>query len=503
MILGNLLLATAATTAAAASSEKTPNIVLFLVDDMGLMDTSVPFLCNADGQPVRHPLNHWYRTPNMQRLADRGICFSNFYAQSVSSPSRASLMTGQNATRHRTTNWIESERNNRTPYGPYNWNWDGIGEDTPTMPKMLQAAGYKTIHVGKAHFGRLGSEGEDPRRLGFDVNIGGSSIGQPGSYYGEWGYGHIKGNKKRAVPDLKRYHGTDTFLTDALTVEARREISRAVKEGRPFYLNMAHYAVHRPFQADKRFIDHYNDPSKSEQAAAFATLIEGMDQSLGELMDELERLGVAENTLIIFLGDNGGDAPIGDMRGYGSSAPLRGKKGTEFEGGMRVPFIAAWAKSQPGNKFQKRLPIPQGVMQTRIGTIMDIYPTVLKLAGCHAPEGYTVDGHDLSRLLAGRNDRRHPESFLMHFPHEHNGSYFTAYRSGDWKVIYYYNPEDAAHPSALLYNLTDDPEERHDLSAQHPEKRQEMIREMILRLDSEQALYPVDKDGREIRPRVL
>lgn len=106
-----------------ATAQERPNIILFLVDDMGLMDTSLPFDADENGNPLRHPLNDWYRTPNMERLAQTGIRFSTFYAQSVSSPSRTSLMTGQNATRHRTTNWINAESNNRNQYGPYDWNW--------------------------------------------------------------------------------------------------------------------------------------------------------------------------------------------------------------------------------------------------------------------------------------------------------------------------------------------------------------------------------------------
>ena len=197
------------------AAQERPNIILFLVDDMGVMDTSLPFLTDAEGNVVRHPLNDWYHTPNMEKLAQQGVRFSTFYAQSVSSPSRASIMTGQDAARHHTTNWINSESNNRNQYGPYEWNWQGLKKNDFTLPRMLKEAGYKTIHVGKAHFGCIGSEGEYPQNIGFDVNIAGSSIGQPGSYLGENGYGNIRGNKSRAVPGLEKYHGTDTFLSDA------------------------------------------------------------------------------------------------------------------------------------------------------------------------------------------------------------------------------------------------------------------------------------------------
>lgn len=141
-----------------AIAQDRPNIILFLVDDMGVMDTSVPFLTDAKGEVQRHPLNEWYHTPNMERLSQQGIRFSTFYAQSVSSPSRTSIMTGQNAARHRTTNWINSESNNRTTYGPRDWNWKGLSGDMPVYPKLLQEAGYRTIHIGKAHFGCIGCQ---------------------------------------------------------------------------------------------------------------------------------------------------------------------------------------------------------------------------------------------------------------------------------------------------------------------------------------------------------
>ena len=490
----SMLMASAMTCTPILAQDR-PNIILFLVDDMGVMDTSVPFLTDSEGQVQTHPLNQWYHTPNMERLANQGIRFSTFYAQSVSSPSRTSIMTGQNAARHRTTNWINSESNNRTTYGPHDWNWKGLTSDMPVYPKLLQEAGYRTIHVGKGHFGCIGSEGEDPLNVGFDVNIGGNSIGQPGSYYGEWGYGYIKGNKSRAVPGLEKYHGSDVFLTDALTIEAEAEIEKAVKEGKPFYLNISHYAVHQPFEADKRYLDRYKNSGKGHMAEAFATLVEGMDKSLGDLINKLEELGIAESTLILFLGDNGGDAPLGGPADYGSSAPLRGKKGSEYEGGVRVPFIASWAKPDTNNKFQKKYPIANNAVQLQQGTVMDLYPTILSVAGVKAKKNYPLDGSDLKKLLQGKADKKHRDDFLMHFPHgEHRANYFTTYRKGDWKLIYYYNPDTTGEPSWKLYNLKDDPYETTDLAENQPEKVASMIELMKERLTEEKALYPINKD---------
>ncbi len=486
--------------AAGTSAQEKPNVIVFLVDDMGLMDTSLPFIVDEQGNPVRQPLNDWYRTPNMERLAGQGIRFSTFYAQSVSSPSRTSLMTGQNAARHHTTNWIDPYGNNRDTYGPMEWNWDGLTEQSLTYPKVLQEAGYKTIHVGKAHFGHAGSVGEDPTRLGFDVNIAGCAIGHPGSYHGENGYGWIKGHKPNAVPGLEAYHNTPTFLTDALTMEAGKEMEKAVAAKQPFYLNLAHYAVHAPFETDDRFIKNYQNSDKSNQAKAFATLIEGMDKSLGDVLDKLEDLGVAENTLIVFLGDNGGDAPLGGAADYGSSAPLKGKKGSEYEGGVRVPFIVSWAKPDSNNEFQRRYPIAGGKVQTQMATIMDIFPTVLSVAGIDLPENYVPDGSDLKKLLQGKPDKKHRDDFLMHFPHNHRGSYFTTYRKGDWKLIYYYHPEKDGIPSYKLFNLAEDPYEKNDLASAEPKMARKMFRLMKERLQKEGALYPINKENKTLYP---
>jgi len=484
-----------------SNAAERPNIILFLVDDMGPMDTSVPFMTDAAGQPQRYPLNDFYRTPSMERLASQGVRFGSFYAMSVCSPTRTCLLTGQNAARHHVTQWIRSEENNRGPFGPPEWLWEGVQDASITLPGVLRTAGYRTVFVGKAHFGPLGEPSEWPDNLGFDVNIAGCSWGQPGSYYGEDGYGHLKGNKKRAVPHLEKYHGTDTFLTDALTIEAKQQISQAVDDGVPFFLDLAHYAVHAPFRSDPQFAENYDESGKPKNAQAYATLIEGMDTSLGDVLDHLETLGIAEETLVLFLGDNGSDAPLGPTHEHASSFPLRAKKGTHYEGGMRTPFIAAWAAPVSESPLQQRVPIAPGTIQMQLGTVMDVYPTILAAAGVEAPEGHHVDGMDLTAQFSGEVNPARRESFLMHFPHSHRSSYFTVFRDGDWKLIYHFLPEqNPANVRYELFNLLDDPFENRNLADAEPFKLTEMMQGLVAELEAHAAQYPVDDSGKEMRP---
>lgn len=257
-----------------------PNVVVFLVDDMGLMDTSVPFLTDKQGKPERHPLNDFYRTPNMERLAMLGTRFSQFYAMSVCSPTRASIMSGQTSARHTTTQFIKPETKNTGSLGPQDWKWKGFVEGDVTLPGLLREVGYRTIHAGKAHFGPNDSFAADPLNIGFDINIGGCAYGQPGSYLGTDHFGWAKKNRKnRAVPGLEKYHGQDIFLTEALTLEMNAAITKAVDDEIPFFAYMSHYAVHSPFQSDDRFAEHYKGKAKGN-LSNFATMIEGMDLSL-------------------------------------------------------------------------------------------------------------------------------------------------------------------------------------------------------------------------------
>ena len=475
-----------------------PNIVIMLVDDMGVMDTSVPFLTDATGQPKRYPLNEFYRTPNMERLAAQGIRCNNFCAMSVCSPTRISIMTGQNAARHGTTNWINPDKDNAGPQGPPDWNWRGLKPGDVTLPSLLRANGYRTIHVGKGHFAPREFPEADPSQIGFEVNIAGAAIGQPGSYYGKE---HFAGTGKRVVthgvPGLEKYHGQDIFLTEALTLEANAQVEAAVQADKPFFLYFAQYAVHAPFQADPRFAANYADSGKPAAAQAFATLIEGMDKSLGDVLANLEKLGVAENTLVVFLGDNGSDAPLGHEHAVACAAPMRGKKGSHYEGGMRVPFIAAWAKPDPALETQQRLPIPAGAIQPQMAAVYDLFPTVLALADVKNPETHRIDGAPLQTLLTGQPDPGHSSAFLMHYPHApHRSNYFTSYRQGDWKVIYHYFPSPASEDSHYqLFHLGKDPFEQTNLAASEPGELKRMMTELATALESQGARYPLDQAG--------
>ncbi len=458
-----------------------PNIVIMLVDDMGVMDTSVPFLTDADGKAKRYPLNDFYRTPNMERLATRGIRFNNFCAMSVCSPTRISIMTGQNAARHRTTNWISPDKDNAGPNGPPQWNWRGLKKGDVTLASLLQSSGYRTIHVGKGHFGPRDSDGAEPMNLGFDINVAGCSIGAPGSYYGLKNFGGIPenaGGKKKqqqvkkpgsAVPGLEKYHGQEIFLTEALTIEAKSHVADAVKAQKPFFLYFPQYAVHGPHQSDPRYAENYANSGKPQQAQNFATLVEGMDKSLGDVLDHLDALGVADNTLVFFLGDNGSDAPLGHQHEVACAAPLRGKKGSHYEGGTRVPFIVRW----PG--------VTKAGSVCDVPTIhVDIFPTFLELTRGDAPK-QPLDGESLVKLFRDPAAKLQRDAIYQHFP-GYLGAGANGWRttpvgviqSGDWKLIEFY--EDGR---LELYNLRSDISEQKNLAGEQPGKAKELHTKLV------------------------
>ncbi len=440
--------------------------------------TSVPFHHGADDEPIVSPLNQRYRTPGMEALAAGGMKFTRAYAHPVCTPARVSWITGKNAARHHVTTWTspvgaETGDNDVAHLrSPREWRKTGIDENEVPLPKLLAAAGYRTIHAGKAHFASKDTFGQNPKDLGFDVNIAGSEIGHPGSYFGKANFG----SGSHHVPGLDAYHGEDIFLTEALTREMNRAIESAVAEGVPFFAYMSHYALHSPFQADPRFAGNY--PHLKGPALAYATLIEGMDKSLQDIIAKLDELGVANETLILFLSDNGGDAPFPQ-----GNAPLRGKKGTRYEGGIREPMIVGWAKRDPSNPLQAALPISAGSREDDIVHIADVFPTLLAVAG--VPAGQPVDGADLTPYLKGQPGTHRPQSLITHFPHGHNDDHFSIYHDGDWKLIFNYADE-----SYELYHLAEDIGETKNLAATEPDRVATMAAAMIRELESLDAQYP-------------
>lgn len=448
-----------------AIAAERPNLLVFLVDDMGWQDSSLPFHSDASRQPLATDLNHRYRTPNMEALAARGMIFTRAYAHPVCTPSRVSLMTGKNAARHHVTNWTNpagTENSDKdVPHlrSPEGWLRTGMAADEKPLPALLKAAGYQTIHCGKAHFGSRGAFAQDPKAIGFEVNIAGNEIGHPASYFAKENFG--KGSNH--VTGLEKWHGKDEFLTEVLTRELCGAIETAAKGEKPFFAYMAHYAVHSPFQQDPRFSANYPDLPRAQRA--YATLIEGMDRSLGDILAKLDQLGIAEETFVVFISDNGGDAPIPNDNAnptVSGNAPLRGKKGMRYEGGIRIPMIAGWAKAGDGES-QAELPVTPGSRTDDLVSLVDLFPTLLGLAG--AKDIPVFDGHDLRPYLKGDTGYHRPQWLVTHYPHGHNNDHFSILHEGSWKFIRNY-----ADGSTELYDLSKDLAENRNLTKAHPKR---------------------------------
>lgn len=463
-----------------AEENARPNVVVFLVDDMGWQETSVPFHTEVT------ELNRRYQTPNMERMAVQGMKFTQAYASAVCSPTRVSLLSGMNVARHRVTNW--TLRKDRSPdqaskfIMPPKWNFNGVTTEadvngttriTP-LPALLKATGYRTIHVGKAHFGAKGMAGEDPQHFGFDVNIAGHAAGGPGSYWGEKNFSAAWRNEDRIwdVPGLEKYHGQDVYLTEALTREAIKAMETAVKDGEPFYLYLSHYAVHAPWEKDNRFYQKYIDEGLKPFEATLASMIEGMDKSLGDVLDALKTLGVEKNAVVLFLSDNGSPSQCPP------NVPLRGHKITPYEGGIRVPMLALWPDVIKANS-----------VNTNPVVVEDFFPTILELAGVVNPEtSQTVDGISFVPLLKGDGNRVSDRPFVWHFPHQYSGTPFSAVRQNSWKLIYHHNTRKHE-----LFNLAEDISEANDLAPSEVDKVNELSKVLGERLRAMDAQMPIDK----------
>jgi arylsulfatase A-like enzyme len=468
-----------------ANGNDLPNIVFFITDDYGWQDSSEPFWTE------RSEFNDRYRTPNMERLAAQGVKFTNAYtACSVCSASRISIITGQHPVRHGTTFIVGTPgRNTRTMQSAEQDN-DGVQEQDVLLPNLLKQAGYQTICIGKAHFGRQGTFGADPLNLGFDrthySNHSGSPVGK--AFGGRDAY-HVDRD------------GEQVHLSEALTLEAKAEISSAVEDDKPFFLYLSHYAVHTPIFEDPRFSANY--PELNGKSRAYATLVEGADKSLGDVMDHIARLGIAKDTLIIWTADNGGltnrgtnDSPYGDPL-QTLNWPLRYGKNDAYEGGHRVPSIIAWGAHDAESAVQQRIPLPPGSTETHPFIHYDWMPTLLNLTGISHPTPQLLDGEDLLLSLLDDNPltERTPR-FMWHEPNfwMHSGPE-SSIRDDRWKLIYFYVDRHWE-----LYDLDQDIGERTNLIDEHPEIATPLAAGLISWLDTHGAHYPVDLVSGEETP---
>jgi arylsulfatase A-like enzyme len=447
-----------------AQQTKRPNIILFLIDDMGWMDSSVPF-----GDSIGF-LNKQFRTPNLELLAKQGVKFTNAYSNSVCTPTRTSILTGMNVTQHGVTNWTSPVKNNSTDakddqFNPAPWKINGVDiKSITTYPQILKQAGYYTIHVGKAHWGPAGTPMSNPLNVGFMVNIAGHAAGHPQSYYGKDNYGNIPGKSTyQSVPDLMNYHGSDTNLTEALTLEAINSIEEPIRLKMPFYLNMSHYAVHVPIQPDVRFYQSYLDVGLDTPNAKYASMVASMDKSLGDIMKYLTAKNIAKNTIIIFMSDNGG-LSLSGARGKNAhvqNLPLRAGKGSLYEGGIRVPMIVKWPEFAKANTSNNQYVIAE-----------DFFPSILEMAGVSNTKTIQrVDGKSFVPLLKNNKLSDTNRILVWHYPNkwiEGDGpaiNYKSAIRQGSWKLIY-----DLRNGHKELYNLSNDIGEQFDLSMKQPAK---------------------------------
>ncbi len=462
------------------SSSRKPNIVFFLVDDMGWQETSVPFYTE------RTELNDRYNTHNMEILAENGMKFTQAYACAVCSPTRISLMTGMNSARHMVTNWtlrkgVQPDWKHPLVTSP-DWNYNGINtssgiENTKhviTLPMILKEAGYTTIHVGKAHFGAKGTPGEDPLNLGFDINIAGHAAGGPGSYYGKNNFSAAFRNGDRIwdIPGLEKYHGTDIYLTEALTIEANKAMDSAVALDKPFYLYMSHYAIHAPWEKDFRFFDKYKEMGLNDFRASYASMVESMDKSLGDIMNNIRKNEIEDNTIVVFMSDNG--QPSNTDR----NLPLRGHKLTPYEGGIRVPMIVHWPDICDTRSENSSYLI-----------IEDIFPTFLEMAGVdeYKQIGGIIDGRSIVPFLKGEGQQEQQRPIFWHYPNTYDQPPYSTVRKGDWKLIYQH-----VGSKLELYNIRNDISEKTNLAEKKPDKLKELAKVLSNFLKETGALMPSD-----------
>ena len=445
------------------SAQQPLNFIIILVDDLGWTDLT----CQG---------SRYFETPNVDRLAAQGMRFTNGYAAcAVCSPTRAAVQTGRYPGRVGVTDWIRArfqggeipaDGNNPTEYvGGRNRpllcppNPLFLELDELTLAEALKPAGYVSCYIGKWH---LGQQDQFPERQGYDFNHGGCDLGQPPSYFDPYA------NKRKyyEIPNLPpRRQGE--YLTDREADEAVAFI-RANRH-RPFLLSLGHYCVHTPLQAKKDVTAKYQaKPKTNQKNPVYAAMVESVDDAAGKIMATLDELKLADRTVVIFTSDNGG------LMGPTNNAPLRSGKGFPYEGGIRVPLVVRW----PGV-------VQAGSTCDVPATSVDIFPTVLQIAGVPLPGDRAIDGVSLIPVLK-QTGMLNRDALYWHFPHYRfaRGPY-SIIRSGDWKLIKWYQGNEFE-----LFNLADDLGETRDLAEEMPERVGQLDDKLTAWLESAGAKLP-------------
>ncbi|MGF1578479.1 MAG: sulfatase [Gemmataceae bacterium] len=433
------------------------NFIIVHVDDMGWKDLG----CQG---------SQFYLTPNIDKLAKRGMRFTNAYAAAaICSPTRAALMTGRYPARLGVTDWIRArfqrggrgtpKRNpteyvggpNRRLLCPPNPYWMELEE--VTIAEILRELGYATCHIGKWH---LGDDAWYPQHQGFQFNYGGCDYGQPPNYFDPFQSRRLK----QGIPGLPP-RKIGEYLSDREADEAVNFIKK--HQNKPFFLYLAHYAVHTPIQAKADVTEKYKQrlatlpKSNKQKNPKYAAMVESVDDAMGRILAVLQQLNLDEKTVIIFTSDNGG------LLGPTNNYPLRSGKGFPYEGGIRVPLIVRW----PGT-------VPPGKTSEEPVISVDYLPTIAEAAGAKLPQNRKIDGVSLVKHLRSGGKTKLPrDAIYWHFPHYRSGSPYSIIRKGDWKLTKFYEG-----PRMELYNLKNDLGEKNDLAKKHPQKAKELHRDL-------------------------
>lgn len=451
-----------------------PNFVFILIDDMGWRDAG----CFG---------STFYETPNIDRLASKGMKFTNAYAACpVCSPTRASIMTGKYPARLHLTQWLSPPpMKKRLIDAPW---IDHLPLEEVTIAEALKSAGYATGLIGKWH---LGGEAYSAERQGFDVNIAGSERGSTRSYFSPYQMQNLEDGPEGEC------------LNDRLADEAVRFL-RGHKD-QPFFLYFAHYAVHTPLQTKEDLRKKYEAKAAAlpptagpkfipegvrqvrqiQDHAVYAGMVQNMDESVGRVLDTLTELGIADNTVVFFMSDNGG---LSTSEGAPTSnVPLRGGKGWLYEGGIREPLIVKWPRvTKPGAVCH------EPVVST------DFYPTILEMAGLPERPKQHRDGISFASVLK-EHGRLRRKAIYWHYPHYSNqgGAPGAAVRYGEYKLIEFFEDHHVE-----LYCLKDDIEERCNLAEIFPDKAkslQKMLDKWIKSVNG--AMPTANPDWKPAAPR--